>query len=91
VSDNALALQSVLCVLLCYTAVQSYAVENLECPEIGPDQVPDLIGDGTGGGLVTTDSFIDLANEINDARRSRSTTVINDVVSAAWPTIQARG
>jgi len=53
--------------LLCCSATQGYAVENLECPEIGPGQVPDLIGDATGGGLFATENRIELANEINDA------------------------
>ena len=53
--------------LLCCGGAQGFAAENLECPEIGPGQVPDLIGDGTGAGLTGTENFIDLANEINDA------------------------
>src|SRR5262245_34697014 len=53
--------------LLCCWAAQSYAAENLECPEIGPGRVPDLIGDATGGGLFATENRIDLTNEINDA------------------------
>jgi hypothetical protein len=57
----------VLCVFLCGNGAQSFAAENLECPEIGPGRVPDLIGDATGGGLVTTENFIDLADEINEA------------------------
>jgi hypothetical protein len=51
--------------LLCYSAAQGYAAENLECPEIGPGRVPDLIGDATGSGLVTTENRVELANEIN--------------------------
>jgi hypothetical protein len=53
--------------LLCCAAAQGYAAENLECPEIGPGRVPDLIGDATGGGLFATENRIDLTNEINDA------------------------
>ena len=53
--------------LLCCSAAQGYAAENLECPEIRPGQVPDLIGDATGGGLFATENRIELANEINDA------------------------
>src|SRR5262245_33883935 len=49
---------------------QIYAAEALECPEIGPGRVPDLIGDATGGGLFATENRIDLANEINDATGS---------------------
>ena len=56
-----------LCVFLCCSGVQSLAAENLECPEIGPSRVPDLIGDTTGAGLFATENFIDLANEINEA------------------------
>jgi hypothetical protein len=58
-----LALFSVLC---CATAPGS-AAENLECPEIGPGRVPDLIGDASGGGLFASENHIDLTNEINDA------------------------
>jgi hypothetical protein len=54
-------------IFLCCLAGQSYAAENLECPEIGPGWVPDLIGDATGGGLFTTESRVDLVNEINDS------------------------
>jgi hypothetical protein len=39
--------------------------DNLECPEIGPGRVPDLIGDATGSGLVTAENRVELANEIN--------------------------
>ena len=48
-------------------AAQGYAAENLECPEIGPGRVPDLIGDATGGGLFASENRIELTNEINDA------------------------
>ena len=53
--------------LLCCSAAQGYAAENLECPEIGPGRLPDLISDATGGGLFATENRIELANEINDA------------------------
>jgi hypothetical protein len=56
-----------LLVLLCCSTAQIYAADTLECPEIGPGRVPSLIGDATGGGLVTTDSRAELANEINGA------------------------
>jgi hypothetical protein len=46
---------------------QSRAAGNLECPEIGAGHVPDLIGDTTGAGLVTTASRADLVNEVNGA------------------------
>src|SRR6516165_1411912 len=52
-------------ILVCCLASQSYAAENLECPEIGPGRVPDLIGDATGSGLITTENRVELANEIN--------------------------
>ena len=53
--------------LLCCAGAQGFAAENLECPEIGPGRVPDLIGDASGGGLFATQNRIDLTNEINDA------------------------
>ena len=53
--------------LLCCAAAQGFAAENLECPEIGPGRVPDLIGDASGGGQFATENRIDLTNEINDA------------------------
>ena len=56
-----------LCVFLCCNGAQSLAAENLECPEIGPGRVPDIIGDASGGGLFATENYIDLANEINEA------------------------
>src|SRR5262245_66275590 len=52
-------------VLLCCSTAQSYAADILECPEIGQERVPDLIGDATGSGLVTTENRVELANEIN--------------------------
>src|SRR5262249_57303231 len=64
---NRIAFLVVLLPLLCCLAAQGYAAENLECPEIGPGRVPDLIGDATGGGLFATENRIDLTNEINDA------------------------
>jgi hypothetical protein len=56
-----------LALLLCCPSRQSHGAESLECPEIGPGWVPDLIGDAAGGGLVTTKNAVDLANEINDS------------------------
>src|SRR5262245_24127874 len=55
----------VLFILLGCSAATTYAADNLECPEIGPGRVPDLIGDATGSGLVTTENRVELANEIN--------------------------
>ena len=64
---NRVAFVVTLLSLLCCSAMHGYAAENLECPEIGPGRVPDLIGDATGGGLFATENRIDLTNEINDA------------------------
>jgi hypothetical protein len=64
---NRIGFAVALLALLCCSAAQGYAAENLECPEIGPGRVPDLIGDATGGGLFATENRIELANEINDA------------------------
>ena len=64
---NRIAFVVALLSLLCCSAAQGYAAENLACPEIGPGRVPDLIGDATGGGLFATENRIKLANEINDA------------------------
>ena len=55
----------VLFILLGCSAATTYAADNLECPEIGPGRVPDLIGDTTGSGLVTTGNRVELVNEIN--------------------------
>jgi hypothetical protein len=60
-----IGLMVVLSALLYCSAWPSYAAENLECPEIGPGRVPDLIGDTTGAGLITSGNRSDLANEIN--------------------------
>jgi hypothetical protein len=54
------------CGVLFGLSLPSYAAENLECPEIGSSAVPNIIGDATGAGLVTTGSSIDIANEINE-------------------------
>lgn len=85
------------CALLCCTTPQTRAAENLECPEIGPGQVPDLIGDATGGGLLATDNFIDLANEINNAisrleisNPDISWVTVQDVLIAAYCRVLAR-
>jgi hypothetical protein len=51
--------------LLCCLAAPSNAAENLECPEIGPGHVPNLIGDTTCSGLVTTENRAELVNEVN--------------------------
>jgi hypothetical protein len=52
-------------IFLCCQASHSFAAENLECPEIAPGRIPDLIGDATGSGLVTTENRGELVNEIN--------------------------
>jgi hypothetical protein len=57
----------VLLLLLCCWAKQSRSAETPECPEIGSNSVPDLIGDAKGGGLFTTDNRVDLVNEINES------------------------
>jgi hypothetical protein len=87
----------VLFVLLWCAAAPSFAAENLECPEIGPGRVPDLIGDTTGGGLHATENFIDLANQINDAINRLdvsdpdiSPASIQDVLIAAYCRVVAR-
>src|SRR5262249_61880347 len=64
---NRIAFVVALLSLLCGSAAQGYAAENLERPEIGSGRVPDLIGDATGGGLFATENRIDLTNEINEA------------------------
>jgi hypothetical protein len=64
---NRMAFVVALLSLLCCAAAQPSTAENLECPEIGPGRVPDLIGDTSGGGLFATENRIDLTNEINDA------------------------
>jgi len=40
--------------------------ENLECPELGPGAVPDLLADSRQAYLVTSGNSADLANEIYD-------------------------
>jgi hypothetical protein len=84
-------------VLLCCSTAQSYAADNLERPEIGPGRVPDLIGDATGGGLVTTESRVELANEINGAINrlqigspNISWSDVQDVLIAAYCRVVAR-
>jgi hypothetical protein len=47
--------------------VPSYGADGLECPQIGPNAVPDLIGDASGSGLPATDKNFDLVNDVNDA------------------------
>ena len=64
---NRIGFAVVLVSLICCSAATTYAADNLECPEISPGRVPDLIGDATGGGLFATENRIDLTNEINDA------------------------
>jgi hypothetical protein len=83
--------------LLCSAPIRSFAGDSLECPEIGPGRVPDLIGDATGGGLTSTENFIDLANEINDAvgrleivSPGISWANVQDVLIAAYCRVVAR-
>jgi hypothetical protein len=75
---------------------QSYAAEILECPEIGAG-VPDLIGDTTGSGLVTTENRVELVNEINYLINKLqindpniSSTDIQNVLIAAYCRVVAR-
>jgi hypothetical protein len=88
---HAIGFVIVLFVLLCCSVPESYAAENLECPEIGPGRVPDLIGDVTGAGLITTGSRVDLVNEINVlinklhiSNPSISSTDVQNVLIAAY-------
>jgi hypothetical protein len=53
--------------LLCCSTGQSHSTDTLECPEIGPGSVPNLIGDASGGGLFTSENRVDLANDINES------------------------
>src|SRR6516165_9477293 len=46
---------------------KSYAAENLECPEIAPRQLAQLVGVAADGGLFLSKSRVDLANEINES------------------------
>jgi len=43
----------VLLMLLCCSTGQSYGADTLECPEIGPTSVPDLIGEQRSSGFET--------------------------------------
>jgi hypothetical protein len=83
--------------ILSCSAVRSYGAETLECPEIGPSSVPDLIGDVSGGGLFTTENRLDLANEINEsinrlqiASPSISWSDVQNVLIAAYCRVVAR-
>lgn len=58
--------------------------ESLECPEIGPGWVPNLIGDATGGGLSNTGDRVDLANEISEAINTLQASHPN----ISWTTVQ---
>jgi|SRR6516164_1662436 len=87
----------VLFMLLCCPTAQSYGADILECPEIGPGSVPNLIGDASGGGLFMTESHVDLAKEINElinrlqiANPNISRTNMQDVLVAAYCRILAR-
>ena len=87
----------VLFMILCCSTGQSYGAETLECPEIGSSSVPDLIGDVSGGRLFTTDSRVDLANEINGsinrlqiANPNISWTDVQNVLIAAYCRVVAR-
>ena len=73
-----------LLMLLCCSTRQSYAVDTLECPEIGATSVPDIIGDASGAGLFVTENHVDLANEINEAINRLQ--IANPNIS--WPDVQ---
>jgi hypothetical protein len=86
----------VLFMLLCCPAAQSYGAENLECPEIGSESIPDLFG-AAGGGLLTTENSVDLANEINEsinrlqiASPNISWSEVQNVLIAAYCRVVAR-
>jgi hypothetical protein len=86
-----------LLMLLCCPTRQSYGADTLECPDIGSGSVPDLIGDASGGGLFTTDSRVDLANEINEsinrlqiANPNITWTNVQDLLVAAYCRVVAR-
>jgi len=68
---------------LCGMISYGYA-ESLECPEIGPGRVPNLIGDATGGGLTNTGDRIELANEIGEAINTLQASHPN----ISWTTVQ---
>ncbi len=83
--------------LLCCSAGPSYGADTLECPEIGTNSVPDLVGDTTGGGLFSTDNRVDLANEINEsinrlqvANPNISRSDVQNVLIAAYCRVVAR-
>ena len=87
----------VLFMLLCCSTGQSYGADTLECPEIGSGSVPDLIGDASGGGLFTTESRVDLANEITEsintlqiASPNISRSDLQNVLIAAYCRVVAR-
>jgi hypothetical protein len=92
-----IACVSALFLLLNYSTGHSYAADNLECPEIGPGRISDLIGDAAAGGLFTTESRVDLANEINEsinrlqiASPTISWTDVQNVLIAAYCRVVAR-
>jgi hypothetical protein len=83
--------------LLCCSTGRSYGADILECPEIGPGSVPDLIGDASDGGLFATDNRVDLANEINEsvnrlqiANPDISWSDVQNVLVAAYCRVVAR-
>jgi hypothetical protein len=87
----------VLLMLLCCSTGRIYAADTLECPEIGPGSVPNLIGDTSGGGLFTTENRIDLANEINESINNLQTASpdiswanVQNVLIAAYCRVVAR-
>lgn len=94
---HGIGLAIALFMLLCCSTAPSHAAENLECPEIGPGRVPDLIGDAAGAGLITSENRVDLANEINGAinrlqisNPNISWSDVQDVLIAAYCRVVAR-
>jgi hypothetical protein len=72
------------------------ALDTLECPEIGSNSAPDLIG-APSGGLLTTDNRVELANEINDSANrlkitnpNNSSSDVQNVLIAAYCHVVAR-
>ena len=86
-----------LLLFLCCSTGQSFGADTLECPEIGSGSVSDLVGDASGGGLSTTESRVDLANEINEAinrlqiaNPNISWTDVQNILIAAYCRVVAR-
>jgi hypothetical protein len=86
-----------LLMLLCCSTGQSFGADTLECPEIASGPAPDFIDDASGGGLLTTENRVDLANEINESinrlqisNPNISWTDVQNVLVAAYCRVVAR-